>query len=143
MSKRIRKEYEGKYYQRYRLDNYLDHKIDDRFIDELCVDLVEYAYNSDGRKGFYNLLKKLGIPGSTFESWVKKYERLRDSYTFAKKIFAENLLESGLTRKFEPSLVRVSLVKHDRDYSTAQEVDNRPRIVVLEDYGRHDKDKPE
>jgi hypothetical protein len=141
MSKKIRKEYEGKFYQRYRLNNYIGSTIDDRFIDDLCDELIKYAHNSDGRRGFYCLLDELGIPGPTFEFWVKKYEHLRDTYAFAKKIFAEHLLESGLVRKFEPSLVRVSLVKHDKDYSMAQETDNRTRVVVLEDYGRREKDQ--
>lgn len=126
---------EEKFYQKYKIDNYLGF-INDDFIEKLCEMIIEFGQTSDGSHGYVHYLRSLGIPWMTFHDWLPKYPNLKQAFTEGKLLIAETRLRQGLLRKFDPTIVKFTVGNYDPSYKDAAEQDNtKVKVVVLENYG--------
>ena len=138
------------WYEQYKVARMNSYRIvNDEFVEELGAKLIDHGLNSDGSEGFCIFMMRLGIRWTTFHIWMDKFPTLKEDYEEAKLLFGERRECNALKRQFDPGLAKFSLFRYLPEYKETQKFlsqltvtdpdGNRPRLVLIENYGEAPK----
>lgn len=87
-----------------------------KFINQLCLDLVKWAYRDETAltAGSFWLIKS--IPFRTGRSWREKYPQLKQAYEDAKQIIGIRREEGSLLRKFDNATFFRTAANYSEDF---------------------------
>lgn len=120
----------------------------ERFLDELCVKLVDWAANDEDALKISQFRLKEGFALETYQQWMEKYPKLRRAHSQALELIGNRREILGLKKRLDSGLVSTSMPLYDSSWRelhawksklrSEENINTGPQIVVIEKFPNSD-----
>lgn len=90
-------------------------------IDELAVELYDWAMNNEEALKLSSFFTKRGISGDTLKRWKKRSKKLKVAHELAKAAIGERRETGALSRKYESNFIYKTMPLYDKEYKVLEE----------------------
>lgn len=109
------------------MEDYLDcftfkmQPVTEAFIERIAADLVHWAKTNPEAIKLSQFYAEKYILDETFRSWCNKYPTLKAARSIAKTFLGNRRESGGLTRKYDPGMVTLSMPNYDTEWKDLAE----------------------